>query len=246
MKASGGRHGRVLVVGAGAALAAIVLAGSCGRGGGGEPSVPGGGRAVVPAAPAAAPLPADPGGGPGPSSHDGIVPVGFAHTEAGAAAAANAYFATLQRLVLSDQAVREAALRRMAASSASDVVDGGLAALRAVDAFLDDARKQHSEAEAFLKEIPVAYRVESGPGDTEAQVDVWSLAVFLVEGRTEATEVWSTNSVGLVWEGGDWRVAWWVRATGPVPAAPRQAPTPSDEMFRAVAGWKGFQHAPES
>jgi hypothetical protein len=67
-----------------------------------------------------------------------------------------------------------------------------------------------------------------------------------VEGRTEATEVWSTNSVGLVWEAGDWRVAWWVRASGPVPASTREAPTPSEAVLRAVAGWKGFQHAPES
>jgi hypothetical protein len=233
------------VVAAVAALSTIVLGGSCGRVGGGDPQAPRGGGAV-PAARAAAPVLADRGDGSGPSSYDGIVPVGFSHNEAGAAAAANAYFATLQRLVFSDRKVREAALRRMAASSASDVVDGGLAALRAVDAVLEDARRQHSDAGAFLKEIPVAYRVQSAGGGTEAQVDVWSLAVFLVEGRTEATEVWSTNSVGLVWEAGDWRVAWWVRASGPVPAATREAPTPSEAVLRAVAGWKGFQHAPES
>lgn len=246
MTAPGGRKGRVVVVGSGVALAAIVLAGSCGRVDGGDPPAPGGRGAALPAGRALASLPADPGDGPGPSSHDGIVPVGFAHSEAGAAAAANAYFATLQRLVSSDHAAREAALRRMAASSASEVVDGGLAVLRAVDAFLADAPTQHPEAEVFLKEIPVAYRVETAAGAPEAQVDVWSVAVFLVEGRTEATEVWSTNSVGLVWETGDWRVAWWVRASGPVPAAPREAATPTDEVLRTVAGWKGFRHAPES
>lgn len=246
MSAPAGRGRRVVLIGAAGVLSAIVVVASCGREGGGRQPAPAGGGVGTHPAEASVPVSPDRGGGTGPSSEEGIVPVGYAHTEAGAAAAATAYLATLQRLVFSDNVLRETALRRMAAASAPSVVEGGLAALQAVDRLLGAAREKNPDARAFLSEIPIAYRVQRGPDDAARQVDVWSLAVFAVEGRTEATEVWSTNSVGLIWEAGDWRVAWWVRASGPVPAAAREAPTPSDEVLRAVAGWKGFRHAPES
>ena len=246
MTAARGSRRRAVLVAALALVSAMALVGSCGRTAGGDSPAPGGRGTVPPATTTTAPSPANRQDGAGPTSHDGIVPMGHARGEAGAAAAANAYLATLQQLAFSDHAARETALRRMAAASATDVVDSGLAALRAVDAFLDDAREQHSEAEAFLREMPVAYRVRAGAGDTEAQVDVWSLAVFLGDGRTDAAEVWSTNSVGLVWEADDWRVKWWVRASGPVPAGAREKLSLSGGVLRAVAGWKGIDHASET
>lgn len=234
-----------VVAGVVTVLSAMTLAGACGRGGRSDAPKPGLGpvdsRSPVVAAPGAGP-----GRGPGPYGQDGIVPVGYVRSEAGAAAAATAYLATLGRLVFSDPAAREAALRRIAATSASDVVAGGLAALVTVDALVNEARLRDPQAEAYLSEVPVSYRVQSSTTGTDVQVDVWSLAVFLVEGRTEGTQVWSTSSLGLVWETDDWRVAWWVRTSGPVPAATAQPASPSAEVLSTLAGWKGFRHAPES
>jgi hypothetical protein len=171
------------------------------------------------------------------------VPVGYAHNQAGAAAAATNYLATLSRLVASDGAGRTAALRRIADPSAPEVVDGGLAAYGALDRLVADARTQRPDARVLLTDVPVAYRIEPGVGDT-AHVEVWSVGLVLIQGRTEATEVWSTNRVGLRWSAGDWRVAWWTRASGPAPAAARQAVTPADGLLAAVGDWRGFRHDP--
>jgi hypothetical protein len=182
---------------------------------------------------------------PGPAGSDGVVPVGFARTAAGAAAAATSYLSAMHRLVLLNDGERELALRRMAVPGADAVVTGGMEALRGLDAVVADARTAQQGARLLLREVPIAYRV--GPVDTDrARVDVWSVAVVLIEGRTQASEVWATTTVDLAWAAGDWRLAAWSRAAGPVPAAGRTEPTPSDRLLAAIDGWEGYRYVPSS
>jgi hypothetical protein len=169
--------------------------------------------------------------------------VGYARSAAGAAAAATQFLGTLSRLVHWDVSAREAALRRIAAPSAAGVVDGGLAALGAVDRLVADARTRRPGARMLLTDVPVAYRVEQVGRDT-ARVDVWSVGLVLVEGATDATEVWSTSSLDLIWSEGDWRVAQWSRASGPAPAVRPSTPARPDDVLAAVGDWRGFRHDP--
>lgn len=221
-------------------LAAVLGAAGCGGPGRPRP-------ADVPAAPAGAAAPAPPTGpqpdASGPAGLDGVVPIGYAQSPRGAAAAATSYLSTLHRLVFLDQAGRETALRRMAAAGAAAVIRDGLEAMRALDQLLDETPSTDPQPKTLLREVPIAYRV--GPGDDhQVRVDVWSVGVVLIGGRSAASEVWSTNSVQLVWEQGDWHVAWWGRTPGPVPAAGRQEPTPPDRVLHAVAGWEGYRYVP--
>ncbi|HVW35378.1 MAG TPA: hypothetical protein VHL53_22795, partial [Acidimicrobiia bacterium] len=134
----------------------------------------------------------------GPRGVEAGVPVGYTRSEAGAAAAATQFLGVLSRLVHSDGPAREVALRRIAAPSKPNVVDSGLGALAAVDRLVADARVRRPGARVLLTDVPVAYRVDQISGDT-AEVSVWSVGLVLVEGATEASEVWSTNNVDLIW-----------------------------------------------
>jgi hypothetical protein len=183
--------------------------------------------------------------GPGPASSDGAVPVGFARSADGAAAAASSYLSTLHGLVLLDPVEREAAVRRMAAPSAESVVNRALESMEALDVILAEARAELPGARVLLREVPVAYDVEQFDPD-RARVACWSLGIVLVEGRTQATEVWSTNTVELVWEQDDWRVWSWSRQVGPVPAVtPDEASDPA-QLLSAIEGWEGFRYVPSS
>lgn len=228
-------------------LVALVL----GQGGDGRRALPRGSAAkeepeqrVGVAAP---PPPLSPAGpeSPGPRRTEGDVPVGFARTEEGAVAAATTYLSTLHGLALGDAGARDEAVRRMAATAAPAIVDQTLAGMAFLDGVVDEARAALPGARAFLREVPVAYDL-SRFDPARARVDVWSLGVVLIEGRTQATQVWSTNTVELAWEKGDWRLWSWARVPGPVPAASLDPPSDPAEVLAAIDGWEGYRYVPAS
>ncbi|MGI8983163.1 MAG: hypothetical protein ACR2HM_01300 [Acidimicrobiales bacterium] len=171
--------------------------------------------------------------------------MGFARSPDGAAAAASSYLSALHGLVLLDPVERETAVRRMAAPSAESVVDQTLESMEALDLILAEARAELPGARVLLREVPVAYDVEQFDPD-RARVACWSLGIVLVEGRTQASEVWSTNTVELVWEQDDWRVWSWSRQPGPVPAVTTDGATEPARLLSAIEGWKGFRYVPSS
>lgn len=183
--------------------------------------------------------------GPGPASSEGGVPVGFARSPDGAAAAASSYLSALHGLALRDPLERETTVRRIAAPGAEDVVDQTLESMEALDLILAEARVELPGARVLLREVPVAYDVEQFDPD-RARVACWSLGLVLVEGRTQATEVWSTNTVELVWEEDDWRVWSWSRQPGPVPAVTTDGATEPAQLLSTIEGWEGFRYVPSS
>lgn len=229
----------------------VIVAVVLGQGGDGRRAVPSGSTAkaqpqtragvAVPAPPLGAAGPAS----PGPRRTEGDVPVGFARTEGGAVAAATTYLSTLHGLALGEASAREKAVRRMAAAAAPDIVDQTLAGMAFLDGVVDEARATLPSARAFLREVPVAYDL-SRFDPARARVEVWSVGVVLIEGRTQATEVWSTNTVELAWEQGDWRLWSWARVPGPVPAASLDPPTDPAEVLAAINGWEGYRYVPAS
>jgi hypothetical protein len=171
-----------------------------------------------------------------------LVASGFSPDASGAAEAATSYLSTLERLVHTGPVDRATALRRLSASDAGTVVQNALDGLATLDALTTEARRTQPDARLVLREAPVAYDV-STTGAARARVRLWTVAVVLIEGRTEPREVWSTNTVDLVWEDGDWRVADWARRLGPVPTA-QADPTPSAAGLDALH-WSDFRHVPQ-
>lgn len=221
-----------------AALLTIAATTACGRGGP-DPAEPDHDAAPPP------PVVAASAGGPGPSGTVGTVPVGYTRDEAGAAAAATSYLSVLHGLVELDPDARRQALVRIAAPGADAAIQTGLDSLAILDRVLEDARQVQPEAGSFVRDIPVGYRVEQHSAD-RARVGVWSVGIVLIEGRTLATEVWSTNTVDLVWESDDWRVWSWARTPGPQPAVSAESePTPPAQLLATVGGWEGYRYVPE-
>lgn len=164
---------------------------------------------------AQAPAPASQPHAVGPGSTGDIdgAPAGFARTRAGAQAAAIAYTATLsQRLLYLEPAAAEAAVRAAAAeaSEASLTTD----ALNSLGA----ARQPLAEGTGATWWIvePLAVKVEAF-STVRARVAVWLVRVLSRQGVVVPQTSWVTETVELVWEGGDWRLWSDMSTPGPTP-----------------------------
>lgn len=225
-------------------LIPVLLLGACG-GSGGTSEPPGQGDAAVAPAPPVEPASDDRARGPGPSATDRGVPVGYEQSRDGAAAAATTYLSTLHQLVALGETERRAALGVLTADGADAVVDEATAAFTTLDNVVSQARTTAPDARLFLREVPMAYTVGRF-SETRAQVEVWTVGVVIVEGATQATEVWSTNTVELVWEDGDWRVWSWARQAGPQPTLASAPAVSATEVLDAIEGWEGYRYVPAS
>ncbi|HET7486652.1 MAG TPA: hypothetical protein VFJ85_01900 [Acidimicrobiales bacterium] len=161
----------------------------------------------------------------------------------GAAAAGLDCLGQLAGLVDADAGRRRSVLESLAAPGAPGVVEQSLAGLGVLDAAVAAARTTLPGARVLVREVPLAYRVAAFSTD-RARVESWSVGVVVIEGRTDATEVWSTDAVELVWSGGSWRVWAWSRQPGPVPAAGTGAPSSPAAVLDGVGTWKGLSYAP--
>lgn len=220
---------------AAALVVALVVAGPGERSGGPAPS----GRSQDRAAsvPVRADAPPESPGTPGTGT------AGFAQSRQGAAAAAIAYLGVLPSLVAAGPGEREAALTAMAAPGSPEVFTATLAGLALLDGALAQARAALPGARLLVREVPVSYSL-AAYDSSRARVEVWSVGVVLIEGRTDATEVWSTNTAELAWDGGNWRVWAWSRTPGPVPAPSTDSPTPPSAVLAGVATWEDIAYAP--
>ena len=221
-------------------LVAAVVLGACGGSGSGREASREAEAAAAPAPPVG---PASSARGPGPSETEGGVPVGYDRSASGAAAAATTYLSTLHQLVALGDAERRAALGVLSADGADAVAEEATVAFATLDDVVNRARATTPDARLFLREVPMAYTV-SRFTDTRAQVEIWSVGIVIVEGATQATEVWSTNTVELVWEDGDWKVWSWARRAGPQPSLAPAAAAPATEVLDAIEGWEGYRYVP--
>lgn len=182
---------------------------------------------------------------PGPTRSDDGRPAGFTRDEAGAAAAATSYLSSLHALLEADDDARRQAVDAMAADGSASLVDELSQGFSLLDGMVRDARGANPEARLLLRSVPVAFTVTRFT-DSQAEVEVWSLGVLVIEGATLATEVWSTNTVGLVWERGDWRLSAWSRRSGPSPSIAAVEPVAPTELLDAIEGWEGYRYVPSS
>lgn len=173
--------------------------------------------------------------GPGPTGDVDGAPAGFARTRAGAQAAAIAYTATLsQRLLYLEPAEAEAAVRAAAAeaSEASLTAD----ALNSLGA----ARQPLAEGTGATWWIvePLAVKVEAFSTD-RARVSVWLVRVLSRQGVVVPQTSWVTDTVELVWEGGDWRLWSDTSTPGPTPVPDgSDLPTSAAELDAELTGFE--------
>ncbi len=88
-----------------------------------------------------------------------------------------------------------------------------------------------------LRSVPVGYRMDAFSPD-EATVSVWYVGIVGSGATVEPQQSWRTQTVSLVWEHGDWKVASFESSAGPTPPlSGREATTPAGEIFTAVGSF---------
>lgn len=147
----------------------------------------------------------------GPKKLEGIVPVGFSHSEQGAVTAATSYISLVPRLYfLTDQAFNTSVTRFTTTFFAQDFRDR----TRTNRAFAQDIYSKDNNA--FFREFPLGYVLEDAQEDS-VTVSVWSAVMLAArpefDGKTES----KIHTMTLVWENNDWKVSDWVTVAGPTP-----------------------------
>ena len=180
----------------------------------------------------------------GPRSVEAGVPVGYGHSEEGAAAAATAYLTVASEgLLLMEPAARDAAVRRMFVPDASAAT---VASVVGDPALLERIRTVASTSgtpRAVLRNLPVAYRVDAFSPE-RARVSVWAAAVWSIAGVGGPSEAWTTTALELEWVDGDWRLWSLSSQDGPTPATTSGPVAGTEELIAALAGFSSYRYGP--
>lgn len=173
--------------------------------------------------------------GPGPSRVVTGIPLGFAHSQAGAVAALSADSAVLSEPnTLLDRSRRSQVLRLIATPRYAATFGGAAGA--AIDASARALPPVYFSA-------PIAYRVLAYDGQT-ATVQGWGVSVAGgTNGPPRAT--WGTSVTTARWTAGDWKVDASRTTAGPTPAlAPGAKPSNGVAFVNALSSSHGLRHVP--
>lgn len=190
------------------------------------------GRVTAPRAHRAGPPPRL---GPGPTRVVTGIPLGFAHSQAGAVAALSADSAVLSEPnTLLDRSRRAHVLRLIATPRYAATFGGAAGA--AIDASARALPPVYFSA-------PIAYRVLAYDGQT-ATIEGWGVSVAGgASGPPRAT--WGTSVTTARWTGGDWKVDASRTTAGPTPAlAPGVKPSNGTAFVDALSSSHGLHHVP--
>lgn len=159
-----------------------------------------------------------------------------AQTEAGSVAAATSYVTALSGNALLDPNELRRVVERISSKRARrDLVTAYLGASR-------ETRRRLGVTQAnpavFLRVMPVGYR-QAAFTSTNAQVLVWRVGVVGGGSAIQPQQVWTTETVDLVWEDGAWKVDDLRSAPGPTPPLAAAA-SPTGELFATVPAFREF------
>ena len=147
--------------------------------------------------------------GPGPTTEENGVPVGYARTEEGAVAAATNFNLLSGRDDLLDREAMTTAMQTFAApswkSEAADQARNGYDYV--AETYGDDA----DVSTAVLRYDLAEYASD------HAVVELWTVTVLSGPERPNVDEVWGIVTVDLVWVDSDWRIAGIESSPGPAP-----------------------------
>jgi hypothetical protein len=173
------------------------------------------------------------------------VPVGYAHTRAGALAAALNYTAVLVRPDVTFDAAR---LRSMFSAMATPALTRRLMAEYAPIARrvagTPLVRSIRAGAPLLARGVPIAYRFGQVSRD-HVTVQLWTVSLLGAQGLSPRAS-WQRLSLPLGWVSGDWKyVAAATRQSGPTPRlSARQRPTDASTFIAQAQGLRGFRYAP--
>jgi hypothetical protein len=198
-------------------------------------------RAEAPPSSTAAAPTTDALGDSGPSNVAFGVPVGYAHSPDGAASATVNYLDALAGPQLLDPSTYDALLRRMTTE------DGFAQLKRQADAGRPQALQNlgvggSPAPQLIVRSAPLGYRVDAY-SPQQATVSIWSVGIVGSSTTRPPDASWSTTTIIVNWQQGDWRMSGYRTAAGPVPPdSASQVPSLPTDLFAASPQFKGFAY----
>lgn len=162
----------------------------------------------------------------------------FPRTREGAVSAATAYVSALSGQALLDRDRLRGIVERIASGRArAELVSAYATAASETRRRLGvDASPTSS---VFLRVAPVGFRVAAFT-ENDASVLVWRVGIVASGATVQPQQVWTTETVGLVWEGGTWKVTDLRSAPGPTPPLSASA-SPAGDLFSAIPTYQEFR-----
>jgi hypothetical protein len=163
------------------------------------------------------------------------IPIGFAHTPAGAVAALNAYNAVLASAATLVNARRERRILRQVATPAYAASFGG-------PAIAENTAARASAPRVFFV-APIAYRIASYDAGT-AVVSGYGVSMSGTDKRPPRA-AWGRSVTTAIWSGDRWRISASTTTPGPSPAlATGEEPSSTADFVSALRGTHGLRHEP--
>lgn len=162
----------------------------------------------------------------------------FPRTREGATAAATSYVSALSGQALLDRDRLRSIVERIASErSRAELVSAYVTAATETRRRLGvDASPTSS---VFLRVAPVGFRVAAFT-EKDASVLVWRVGIVASGATVQPQQVWTTETVGLVWEDDTWKVTDLRSAPGPTPPLSASA-SPSGDLFSAIPTYQEFR-----
>ena len=167
------------------------------------------------------------------------VPVGYAHTAAGATEAATNYAAAYGSAAMFHSTQRHAIVAAIADPSVEPTLQQQLDASFAsvLPSFGLDAAGNPPAGQTFVaRTVPVGVHLIRYDGNT-AQIAVWSTGLIGLTGQHSVkpvAEAWSTATLTLRWTDGDWKWVDFTQADGPIPVSGMQPASDAGAIANAV------------
>ena len=181
----------------------------------------------------------------------GVVPVGWAHSQAGAIAAATSYTVALSSSeVLFDPAKRRLAIDAIAAPEARvrlqrelDATADTVAVALTRGPPADNAAATLDPARVIFQAVPVRYRVDLYDS-SHARIAIWMTGVAGYQpSGLPVQEAWGVTTVQLRWVHTDWKETSATVQDGPTPVADGTPPTPTPVLVREAQRFKEYRYA---
>lgn len=188
--------------------------------------------------------------GAGPARFEGMVPVGYQHTEGGAVAAAASYSSMMTEMVFRPEFEARAAARSVAVPEGADIVEVSmLKPISSIRQAFAVAGQTNPNGRALVRTTPIGTRTVSYAPD-RARIDVWVMSTFAVEVQAQpgtspapsAQAMFSMTSFLLVWSAGDWKVADMKTAGDAGPALTRATPMPATPFIDQATTFTPFRY----
>lgn len=157
------------------------------------------------------------------------VPTGYTRDEDGARTAAINFITATEQAAQGRISI-DAVTEHFVASAPSDALNAAI-----------EASTNRPDIEATVMNTQPAIVNLTEFSDAAATVSVWAMTVGQSDldgqGKVGVLTTWSTTTIGLVWEDGDWKARDWAFKSGPTP---EQARFPADDSSLSQLGAGGL------